>query len=67
MGDKKRIFSMKVTNFLLKNGAELLEVRSGEVKNNPEACTFLFANDEKLSKALMALKQHNEAKKLMLK
>ncbi|MFA1512856.1 hypothetical protein ACDN41_26860 [Priestia aryabhattai] len=67
MGDKKRIFSMKVVNFLLKHGAELLEVRTGEVKNDPKALTFLFANDEKLSEALIALKRYNETKRLMLK
>ncbi|MFY0762144.1 hypothetical protein AB1K32_25420 [Metabacillus dongyingensis] len=65
MGTKKRIFTLKVVNFLIKNGAELLEVRTGEVINNPEACTFLFANDEKLSKALSALNHHRQ--KVMLK
>lgn len=63
LGSKKRIFSMKVVNFLLKHGAELLEVRTGEVRNDPKALTFLFANNEKLSKALTALDEHNKAKK----
>ncbi|WHY28111.1 hypothetical protein [Bacillus wiedmannii] len=67
MGNKKRIFSMKVTNFLLKHGAELLEVRTGEVENDPKACTFLFANDDKLSKAFIELKRHTESRRLMLK
>ncbi len=67
MGNKKRIFKIKVANFLLKYGAELLEVRTGEVKEDPKACTFLFTNDDKLSGALIALKEHNKAKRLMLK
>ncbi|MDY8162296.1 hypothetical protein [Bacillus thuringiensis] len=67
MGNKKRIFKIKVANFLLKYGAELLEVRTGEVEDDPKACTFLFTNDDKLSGALIALKEHNKAKRLMLK
>lgn len=67
MGDKKRIFKVKVVNFLLKHGAELLEVRTGEVEDDPKACTFLFTNDDKLSGALIALKERNKAKRLMLK
>ncbi|PEJ57055.1 hypothetical protein CN692_14245 [Bacillus sp. AFS002410] len=62
---KKRIFSLKVTNFLLSRGAELIEIRSGEVMNDPRACTFLFARNEKLSEALTALEEHNKMKKLM--
>lgn len=54
---KKRIFKFNVANFLIKNGAELVEIRAGEVKDDPKAITFLFRNDEKLSEALLNL-QH---------
>ncbi|GAB6496591.1 hypothetical protein OA45_00073 [Bacillus sp. UMTAT18] len=67
MGEKKRVFKIKVVNFLLKHGAELLEVRTGEVEDEPTACTFLFANNDKLSKAFVALKAHTESRRLMLK
>lgn len=53
---KKRIFKINVANFLIKNGAELIEIRSGEVKDDPKAITFLFRNNEKLSEALLNLK-----------
>ncbi|OSY00331.1 hypothetical protein BTJ45_02937 [Bacillus mycoides] len=53
---KKRIFKINVANFLIKNGAELVEIRDGEVKDDPKAITFLFRNDEKLSEALLNLK-----------
>ncbi|MGX5612273.1 DUF5659 domain-containing protein [Bacillus toyonensis] len=53
---KKRIFKINVANFLIKNGAELVEIRGGEVKDDPKAITFLFKNDAKLSEALLNLK-----------
>ncbi|WP_185152146.1 DUF5659 domain-containing protein [Peribacillus simplex] len=54
---KKRIFNIKMANFLISNGAELLEARQGEVKDKPERVTFLFKNDERLSKALLNFKK----------
>ncbi|MFE0564658.1 DUF5659 domain-containing protein [Priestia megaterium] len=57
----KRIFNIKVANFLISNGAELVEIRTGEVKDRPERQTFLFKNDVKLSEALMSYKNHSIA------
>ncbi|MEM4997890.1 DUF5659 domain-containing protein [Priestia megaterium] len=58
---KKRIFNIKVANFLISNGAELVEIRTGEVKDRPERQTFLFKNDVKLSEALMIYSNHSIA------
>ncbi|MDR7244237.1 DUF5659 domain-containing protein [Priestia megaterium] len=58
---KKRIFNIKVANFLISNGAELVEIRTGEVQNRPERQTFLFKNDVKLSEALMSYKTNSHA------
>lgn len=41
MGDKKRIFKVKVVNFLLKHGAELLEVRTGKWKTTQKLAHFI--------------------------
>ncbi|MFC8563506.1 DUF5659 domain-containing protein [Peribacillus frigoritolerans] len=54
---KKRIFNLKMANFLISNGAELLETRQGEVRDKPERHTFIFKNDERLSKALLDFKK----------
>ncbi|MFD6442386.1 hypothetical protein ACFWDG_21965 [Peribacillus sp. NPDC060186] len=53
---KKRIFKINVANFLIKHGAELIEIRDGEVEHDPKCPTFLFKNDERLSEALLNLK-----------
>ncbi|WP_374148412.1 DUF5659 domain-containing protein [Priestia megaterium] len=58
---KKRIFNMKVATFLILHGAELVEIRNGEVKDKPERQTFLFKKDAKLSEALMNYKNHSMA------
>ncbi|WP_164745588.1 DUF5659 domain-containing protein [Neobacillus mesonae] len=50
--DTKRIFNKKTAAFLITNGAELIDVRKGEVANKPNWQTFIFKDDEKLSKAL---------------
>ncbi|MDQ1144022.1 hypothetical protein QE429_000849 [Bacillus sp. SORGH_AS 510] len=50
----KRIFSVKMANFLLSFGAELVEIRCGEVKHKPKRQTFLFKNDDRLSEALLS-------------
>lgn len=60
--DKKRIFSINVANFLIKNGAEVAEFRTGEVKNKPEQVTFMFKNNEKLSHALRLLNERQQRK-----
>ena len=57
----KRIFNIKVADFLISNGAELVEIRTGEVRDRPERQTFLFKNDVKLSEALMSYKTSSHA------
>ncbi|KRF52727.1 hypothetical protein ASG98_19670 [Bacillus sp. Soil531] len=58
---KKRIFNMRVATFLISHGAELVEIRTGEVKDRPERQTFLFKKDAKLSEALISYKNNSIA------
>lgn len=48
----KRIFKEKVAKFLIENGAELVDKKSGEVPERPDLITFFFIKDERLFNAL---------------
>lgn len=52
MEKTKRIFNFKTATHVLSQGAELLEIRSGEIKERSYRQTFIFKDDEKLSAAL---------------